>query len=130
MRKVFAGKRRQANLNHNLWSGIQSNLESLFACKPGRGISIGNISHHISTLPCSMPGLSGLKSVRVSMCSGTRCVPTRGISCQWCNTAKARCSSFTVMKHKKVDIKTWITYDIWTTTYHKLIYTFPILLLY
>lgn len=38
---------------------------------PGKGISIGNISTHISILPCSIPGFSGLYSGRDSICSGT-----------------------------------------------------------
>lgn len=42
---------------------------------------------------CSMPGLSGLSSGRVSTCSGTRRQPARGMSSQCRSTASARCSS-------------------------------------
>lgn len=45
------------------------------------------------SITCSMPGLSGLSSGRVSTCSGTKRQPTRGMSSQWCRTISPRCSS-------------------------------------
>lgn len=46
-------------------------LGDMSTAGPGNGISMGNISTHISSLPCSIPGLSGLQMGRLSMCSGT-----------------------------------------------------------
>ncbi len=99
--------------------------------RPGRGMSMGNMSTHSSNLPytyrkvwtmantsnvcavvqptCSIPGLSGLKSALVSTCSVINLVPTRGISCQWCRTARARCSSDTVFFRSKFK---WSTFKM------------------
>ena len=88
---------------------------------PGAGMSIGNMSTHISIRPfethsekqfnsninlfnylpdktwilptCSMPGLSGFSRGLVSTCSGTSLQPTLGISSQWFSTVSAKCSS-------------------------------------
>ena len=55
----------------------------------GAGISFGNISIHISTLPWCTPGLSGWCKVRVSTCSGTSGRPTRGTRLQLLSAARA-----------------------------------------
>lgn len=59
---------------------------------------------------CSIPGLSGWSNGLVSTCSGTSLQPTRGISSQWFNTVKARCSSVCFFKPtKRQQIHQWNT---------------------
>ena len=57
----------------------------------GAGRSLGNRSTHISSLPCSTPGFSGLYKALVSRCSGTSLQPP-GISSQCFKISRARCS--------------------------------------
>lgn len=73
-------------------------MVNLFGCRGvmsttlvGIALSFGNMSIHISSFPCSTPGLSSQNKVLVSTYSGTRWQPP-GTVCQFFNTFSARCS--------------------------------------
>lgn len=75
--------------------GCSAQLTSLLpAWRVRRLGSVGCLHFCSGTLrTCSMPGLSGFSSGRVSTCSGTSLQPARGMSSQWRSTVRARCSS-------------------------------------
>ena len=82
--------------------GVFTRVSGAFACHETlNNIVIRRVEqqaindHRVLRHTCSMPGLSGLKRGLVSTCSGTNRQPTLGTSCQWCNTARAKCSSVT-----------------------------------